>query len=225
MKYTYVDPKEWNTTLTSYTGGLRARYWSYSYSRCKFNGGLPEGVCQDFEYVTSFYKGSIYGPEEDRKQNKRLNDHKALFTITLNRENFATIKVALINPEGKLISASEPEWSLHHLRAIPVERLYEKVIDKEKLRYFRFDFKAMLTPPTAESISKASLLKHKDRFGVEIEIGDYVAHPCGSYGGGSWVDICQIPEGSINENTVNGWKPERLIVVRTANPNKKLGWL
>lgn len=218
MKYTYIDPKEWNTTLTSYTGGLRARYWSYSYSRCKFNGGLPEDVCQDFEYITTYF-------DNDWERNKELNEHKALFTITLNRENFATIKVAIIKPEGELISESDLEWPLRHLRCKPVERLYEKVIDKEKLRYFRFDFKSMLTPPTTESISKASLIKHKDRYGVEIEVGDYVAHPCGSYGGGSWVDICQIPEGSINENTVNGWKPERLIVVRTANPNKKLGWL
>ena len=225
MKYTYIDPKEWNTTLTSYTGGLRARYWAYSYSRCKFNNGLPEDSCQDFKYITHYYDKSIYGPEEVEKLNKELNEHKALFTITLNRDNFATIKVAIIRPTGELISDSELEWPLRHLRCQPVERLYEKFIDKEKLRYFRFDFKAMLTPATAESISKASLLKHKDRLGVEIEVGDYVAHPCGSYGGGSWVNICQIKEGSISENTVNGWKPERLIVVRTANPNKKLGWL
>ena len=225
MKYTYIDPKEWNTTLTKYTGGLRARYWAYSNSRYKFDKGLPEDICQDFEYVTSYYKGSIYGPGEEERLNKELNDHKALFTISLNKNNIATIKVALIKPEGELISGSDPEWSLKHLRVMPVERLYEKFIDKEKLRFFRFDFKAMLTPATAESISKSSLIKHKDRLGVEIEVGDYVAHPCGSYGGGSWVNICQIQEGSINENTVNGWKPERLIVVRTANPNKKLGWL
>ena len=63
---------------------------------------------------------------------------------------------------------------------------------------------------------------HKDRLGVVIEIGDHIAHPCGTYGGGSWVDIQEVTK--ITDNKVNGWSPKRLIVVRTNNANKKLGW-
>lgn len=82
--------------------------------------------------------------------------------------------------------------------------------------------------PKWTSLSKAEQEKrnatavHKDRLGVVIEIGDHIAHPCGTYGGGSWVDIQEVTK--ITDNKVNGWLPERLIVVRTNNANKKLGW-
>lgn len=57
---------------------------------------------------------------------------------------------------------------------------------------------------------------------VEIEIGDFVAHPTGTYGGGSSVEVSKVD--SFGVGTANCWKADRLIVNKTDNPNKKLGW-
>lgn len=98
--------------------------------------------------------------------------------------------------------------------------------DHELGKYGSSDFAD--AKPKWTSLSKAEQEKrnatavHKDRLGVVIEIGDHIAHPCGTYGGGSWVDIQEVTK--ITDNKVNGWLPERLIVVRTNNANKKLGW-
>lgn len=86
-----------------------------------------------------------------------------------------------------------------------------------------YRLKGMIAPASKEFIEntlKTQVLK--DKYGVQIEVGDFVAHPSGSYGGGSYVSILQVKE--ITPGRVNGYVPERLIVVRTSNPNKKLGW-
>lgn len=86
-----------------------------------------------------------------------------------------------------------------------------------------YRLKGMIAPASKEFIEntlKTQVLK--DKYGVQIEVGDFVAHPSGSYGGGSYVSIIQVKE--LTPGRVNGLVPERLIVVRTSNPNKKLGW-
>ena len=57
-----------------------------------------------------------------------------------------------------------------------------------------------------------------DKFGVPIEIGDYVAS-----GAGSAAIICKVQK--INPSTINwGISPKSCIIVRAKDPNKKLGW-
>lgn len=86
-----------------------------------------------------------------------------------------------------------------------------------------YRLKGMIAPASKEFIEKTLKTQVlKDKYGVQIEVGDFVAHPSGSYGGGSYVSILQVKE--ITPGRVNGYVPERLIVVRTSNPNKKLGW-
>lgn len=58
----------------------------------------------------------------------------------------------------------------------------------------------------------------KDRYGVELEIGDTVVS-----GYGASARIFRVDK--LNLETINGViDPFNVIIIRTANPNKKLGW-
>lgn len=58
----------------------------------------------------------------------------------------------------------------------------------------------------------------KDQYGVELEIGDIVASGCGAS-----ARIFKVEK--LNLETINGGiDPFNVIIVRAANPNKKLGW-
>lgn len=58
----------------------------------------------------------------------------------------------------------------------------------------------------------------KDQYGVELEIGDIVASGCGAA-----ARIFKVEK--LNLETINsGIDPFNVIIVRAANPNKKLGW-
>ena len=57
-----------------------------------------------------------------------------------------------------------------------------------------------------------------DKFGVPIEIGDYVAS-----GSGSGATIFKVSK--LTPSTINyGVSPKGCIIVRAKDPNKKLGW-
>ena len=57
-----------------------------------------------------------------------------------------------------------------------------------------------------------------DKFGIPLEIGDYVAS-----GAGSAAIICKVEK--LNPSTINwGISPKSCIIVRAKDPNKKLGW-
>lgn len=63
-----------------------------------------------------------------------------------------------------------------------------------------------------------SLHTLKDHYGVELEIGDMVASGCGAA-----ARIFKVEK--LNLETINGGiDPFNVIIVRAANPNKKLGW-
>lgn len=58
----------------------------------------------------------------------------------------------------------------------------------------------------------------KDQYGVELEIGDTIASGCGAA-----ARIFKVEK--LNLETINGGiDPFNVIIVRAANPNKKLGW-
>lgn len=58
----------------------------------------------------------------------------------------------------------------------------------------------------------------KDRYGVELEIGDTIASGCGAA-----ARIFKVEK--LNLETINGGiDPFNVIIVRAVNPNKKLGW-
>lgn len=60
---------------------------------------------------------------------------------------------------------------------------------------------------------------HKDRYGVLIDIGDYIAF---SAKDSQFATIQKVEK--ITENKVNNAPPSIVTVVRSADPNKKLGW-
>lgn len=63
-----------------------------------------------------------------------------------------------------------------------------------------------------------SLHTLKDFYGVELEIGDTVASGCGAA-----ARIFKVKK--LNLETINaGIDPFNVVIVRTENPNKKLGW-
>lgn len=57
-----------------------------------------------------------------------------------------------------------------------------------------------------------------DKFGVQIEIGDYVAS--GSSSGATIFKVSKLTPSTINY----GVSPKGCIIVRAKDPNKKLGW-
>lgn len=67
-----------------------------------------------------------------------------------------------------------------------------------------------------ELYKKSHILK--DHYGVELEIGDTVASGCGAA-----ARIFKVEK--LNLETINGGiDPFNVIIIRAANPNKKLGW-
>lgn len=63
-----------------------------------------------------------------------------------------------------------------------------------------------------------SLHTLKDQYGVELEIGDTIVSGCGAA-----AHIFKVKK--LNLETINGGiDPFNVIIIRTENPNKKLGW-
>lgn len=61
--------------------------------------------------------------------------------------------------------------------------------------------------------------KHTDRYNVPIELGDYIAY---TRKDSKYVTIEKVTK--ITETRVNGVEPYKITLVRTKDPDKKLGW-
>lgn len=214
----YIDPKEWNKKLVELNNGERARYYEHTYAVEK----IPE-----MPQVTEVPKE--YEWEDTEK--------KVYYTVTIKP---ATISIKDYGPRDVRLG----DWGDHFkiVKGFKIiiktacslsmrgdDRDYEALTVVRRLRNDDcrlspyYDLKPKITPLSKDGKEKKiSEQVLKDKFGVQIEIGDWVAHPSGTYGGGSSVTISQV--NTFGLGTVNGWKPERLIVVRSNNEEKELGW-
>jgi hypothetical protein len=214
LKYIYVKPEEWNKTLTSYTKGGRARYWQCTPKEKAI--ALRDYCCQGFERRVTI-------PYADEEYIKKVNAYTFLFTVTLDSvKHKATIKEAVIEPDGELYSDSYLQNDLHEARILPVKGIE---FAKEDIFWWHMSFESKLTPITKESKEAVTAESpHEDMFGVKIEVGDVIAYPC-EYCGINSTGVHRIEVEDITGQRIAGkWSPKHVIVIRAANPDKKLGW-
>lgn len=194
----WIDPKDWNKKLTEMNGGKKARYFEIWRYFSKDN--LPDTKVTEVSWKWDFY-----------------DKRKAYYTVSIKDRpgNSGQCKVTIRIADDLGRDNSHPTEQCNLIAS--------KIYGKELNPFHSYTSKLTTLSKAAQDAEKAVQVL-KDYYDVPIELGDYVAHPSGSYGGGSWVDVskvCSFGVGTVN----NGWKPERLIVVKTDNKNKKLGWL
>ena len=212
MKFVYVKPEEWIKTLTSYTEGGRARYWQCT---PKTKVVSLENCCENFEKVVTI-------PYADDKHIERMNTHTFLFTVVLDSaKHIVTVKEAVVQPDGKLFSDSYLNRDLQDARTLPLL----KIVFGKDLYSWEFKFDAKLTSITKEAEEMVTANSpHEDKFGVKIEVGDFISHSCDNCGV-SAVDVHQVVAKDLTGKKIAGrWDPSNLVVIRTTNPTKKLGW-
>ncbi len=218
----FVEWKDWNTYLTNTLGNNnKVRYFQADYIELQIPKYLNKDVSSikvddafkdvkklwysfKIEECTIYYDGYHkllhFYPDLLGKNTEKRKGYKISIRVT--HQN------ALDEPN----STNEGEATL---------QLCKKLTNLYELNKHRFSPKfSTMSKKRVEEIVNNS--KYKDKYGIEIELGDMVAHPSGSIGGGSWVEISKVTEFGLNR--INGWIPERLIIVRAKNPSKKLGW-
>lgn len=213
MKFVCVNADEWVKTLTSYTKGGRARYWQCT---PKTKVVSLDNCCENFQRVVTYY-GQDLGEAD-----VELNKNTILFSVTLNPSTHrVTVKEAVIQPDGKLYSDSNLGHDFDEARTLPLL----KIVFGKDLYSWEFKFEAKLTSITKEAEEMVAVNSpHKDRFGVKIEVGDFISHPCDNCGV-SAVDVHQVIAKDLTGERIAGrWDPTNLVVIKTSNPNKKLGW-
>ena len=194
----WIDPKDWNKKLTEMNGGKKARY--YEVWRYFSKDNLPDTKVTEVSWRWGF-----------------SSMKKSYYTVSIKDRpgNSGHCKVTIRVADDFDRNNSHPTEQSNLIAS--------KIYGKELNQFHAYTSKLSTLSKAAQDAEKATQVL-KDYYGVPIELGDYVAHPSGSYGGGSWVDVskvCTFGVGTVN----GGWKPERLIIVKTDNKDKKLGWL
>lgn len=233
----YVDPKAFNSVAQEKANGDKVRYWTTSIigenlalPSCSGQIDVDVGKCSE-EYekpilytlskgtVKVYKNGSDYIPKKDFYEDYSgpgmycYNGWSGQ-RIKISEDEFITIdKITM-----KWISFSEDDYTYVDKESGEVARLiFNQLLN---LNYDIYDFKtsAAYIKMTDEVFKKkiASVV-HKDRYGVQIELGDVVM-----YQNQTW--MCPFIVTSIEPETVNNKTPRKLIVIRTNNPNKKLTW-
>lgn len=233
----YVDPKAFNSVAQEKANGDKVRYWTTSIigenlalPSCSGQIDVDVGKCSE-EYekpilytfskgtVKVYKNGSDFLPKKDFYEDYS-GDGIYCYNgwggqrIKISEDEFITIdKITM-----KWISFSEDDYTYVDKESGEVARLvFNQLLN---LNYDIYDFKtsAAYIKMTDEVFKKkiASVV-HKDRYGVQIELGDVVM-----YQNQTW--MCPFIVTSIEPETVNNKTPRKLIVIRTNNPNKKLTW-
>jgi hypothetical protein len=134
--------------------------------------------------------------------------------VTISEDDFISVdKITM-----KWISFSEDDYTYVDVESGEVARLvFNQMLS---LNYDIYDFKtsaAYIKMTEDVYKKKIAAVVHKDRYGVQIELGDVVM-----YQNQTWMVPFIVT--SIEPETVNNKSPRKLIVIRTNNPNKKLTW-
>lgn len=216
----YIEPKEWNKKLVELNNGERARYYEHTYALEK----APE-----IPQLTEVPKK--YGWEDtSKKVYYTVTVKPAVISVPNYQSGFKKVKLGDWGSNYRVVQGFKVIIKVAcrlYLRGVAKESETSTLVERIRndgcnISYYD-DLKPKFTPLAKEvKEKKISEQVLKDKYGVPIEIGDWVAHPSGTYGGGSSVTISQV--NTFGFGTVNGWKPERLIVVRSNNEKKELGW-
>lgn len=205
-KYEYVE-NNWDAFLTEMANGERSRY-------CKAVFFFIEKDFDKIELIVSRIKrikaltntiGCEYG--------------RTFFNITykmIEKRSYDndSYKVRLT---AKFISFDKTEKDFYYNTGATLV-LYNAIITEigeDKITYQSLHT-ALTSVKDKDLYKKLHILK--DHYGVELEIGDIVASGCGAA-----ARIFKVEK--LNLETINGGiDPFNVIIVRAANPNKKLGW-
>lgn len=201
-KYKYVE-NNWDAFLTDMANGERVRYGKavFFFRYSDFN---------EIDLIIS--------------RLKRIESLKNLFGCDYGRTFFnITFKIIeeqipyKIRLNVKFVSLDKTETDFYYntgatlaLRDSIITEIGEDHIEYQNLN-------TSLTSVKDKELYK-SLHILKDHYGVELEIDDIVASGCGAA-----ARIFKVEK--LNLETINGGiDPFNVIIVRAANPNKKLGW-
>lgn len=234
----YVDPKAFNSVAQEKANGDKVRYWTssiigenLSLPSCPDQIDVDIGGKYDERYekpilytfskssVKGYKSGSDYIPKKDFYEDysgpgKYTYNGWYGGRITISEDDFINFdKITM-----KWISFSEDDNTYVDVESCEVARLvFNQLLN---LNYDIYDFKtsAAYIKMTDEVFKKKiAAVVHKDRYGVQIELGDVVM-----YQNQTWMTPFIVT--SIEPETVNNKTPRKLIVIRTNNPNKKLTW-
>lgn len=234
----YVDPKAFNSVAQEKANGDKVRYWTTSVvgenlpfpsrqdqTDVDLGGKYDERYEKPIMYTFSkstvrvYKSGNEYIPKKDfyedcsRPGYYRYN-HWSGRSVEISEDDFITVdKITM-----KWISFSEDDYKYVDVESGEVARLiFNQLMN---LNYDIYDFKtsAAYIKMTDDVFKrKVAAVVHRDRYGVQIEIGDVVM-----YQNQTWMVPFIVT--SIEPETVNNKTPRKLIVIRTNNPNKKLTW-
>ena len=241
-----IDFKEWNKTLTELNGGNRARYYEFKKSQTtpfKY-ADLEILETADYEYIDALKKNKedpnlvfYYTVSVKEKKLYLDRDSGRIMSFkgcnTREKDGYEiTIRLATnnrFNPEDCYDYTNNSDGVDQPMNLIAEMLVYG--INKIKnqgdysptyINNFH-DWVKKLTTLTKEAAKeKVKKEPKRDSYGVEIEVGDWVA--CGAKGSYGYIhaDVFQVEK--INPTAVHGHKPEMLVVVKTNNKDKKLGW-
>lgn len=233
----YVDPKAFTSVAQEKANGDKVRYWTTSIigenlalPSCPDQIDVDVDKCSE-EYekpiLYTFSKGTVkvyksgtdYIPKKDFYEDYSgdgiycYNGWRGQ-RIKISEDKFITIdKITM-----KWISFSEDDYTYVDKESGEVARLvFNQMLN---LNYDIYDFKtsaAYIKMTEDVYKKKIAAVVHKDRYGVQIELGDVVM-----YQNQTWMVPFIVT--SIEPETVNNKSPRKLIVIRTNNPNKKLTW-
>lgn len=203
----FVEPHKWRDTLVNLNNGERARYFEYSFNKEsdqeELNFPIIKEVPDEYSWASSaevFYY--TVTSKKAKWKNYKNGQFKQVFKVT--------IKIAIL-------SCGEFQDFLTSI----ANKISTPIVGHELNHCHAYSKKfTPISSADRTNIINAQVLT--DKLGVVIELGDFVAHPSGSSGGSSSVNILEVTSFGIG--TVNGLQADRLIVVRTNNANKQLGW-
>jgi hypothetical protein len=233
----YVDPKAFTSVAQEKANGDKVRYWTTSIigenlalPSCPDQIDVDVDKCSE-EYekpiLYTFAKGSVkvyksgpdYIPKKDfyedySEPGKYTYNSWSGRRVTISEDDFISVdKITM-----KWISFSEDDYTYVDVESGEVARLvFNQMLS---LNYDIYDFKtsaAYIKMTEDVYKKKIAAVVHKDRYGVQIELGDVVM-----YQNQTWMVPFIVT--SIEPETVNNKSPRKLIVIRTNNPNKKLTW-
>lgn len=193
--FEYVDPKDWSNKLFNLNGRKRARYFTIRYYSKE-----PIDVTQKSVQIEPYVGG------------------------TSMPKIYYTVKSKFDSDDGfyehniKIADDLKVELNIPRLRTISARVLSAIIKHKEELSVYGFTPKITEIPKDVKNkILDGQELK--DMYGVIIEPGDYVAHASSS------ADLSIFEATIFGIGTVGGLKPNKMAVIKTKNPNKKLGWM
>lgn len=193
--FEYVDPKDWNNKLFNLNGRKRARYFILRYYSKE-----PIDITQKSVQIEP-YVGGIPMPKIYYTVKSKLDPEDGFYEHNI-----------------KIADDLKVELSIPRLRTTSARVLSALILCKDELSVYSFTPKITEIPKDVKNrILDGQELK--DMYGVIIEPGDFVAHAS------STADLSIFEATIFGIGTVEGLKPNKMAVVKTKNPNKKLGWL